>query len=147
MTNINVQVDASKFFELLSLDTKIALRKTFANVLAKIKLNVREYTPVFTGDAISSISSLVQGSGLNLQGEVFSHLSYIEPLELGRKPTMITATEITPWVLYKFGSYDMVWPIVQSIRQKGTKGAFMFKKAFEKFNASEFANNFLSNLK
>ena len=43
MTNINVQVDASKFFELLSLDTKIALRKTFANVLAKIKLNVREY--------------------------------------------------------------------------------------------------------
>lgn len=148
MSNITIEVNAQDFEKILTLDMKIALRKTFANALANLKLSVRKFTPVgVTGQAISSISSIVQGSGLGLQGEVFSHLTYIEPLELGQKPFPISAAEITPWVLYRTGSYDMVWPIVQSIRKKGTKGAFMFKKAFEDFNVSSFANNFISNLK
>jgi len=99
---------------------------------------VIKYTPVSTGALRGSIASFMEGSPeTTLLGHVTHGVPYGDVVEVGRRPgRMPPASALELWVVRKLGlsgeeATSVAWLIARSIGKKGTKGAHMFKKAFD----------------
>lgn len=70
---------------------------------------------------------------------------YAAPVEFGTKPHFPPITALLPWVKHKLGIVDekeaksVAFAIAQSIAKRGTKGAFMFQKAFDQVSGEAVA--------
>jgi hypothetical protein len=74
--------------------------------------------------------------GMTVVGEVGTPVAHALPVELGTKPHMPPVTPLIDWVEAKLGlrgdeAEGAAWAIARKIKAKGTKGAFMFKRAVE----------------
>lgn len=96
-------------------------------------------TPVgATGHARQSIGTRVRGEPPNFRGEVVMGARYGEPLERGRRPgAWPPRAAIALWVRRKLQVAEeevesVAFLIQRAIGQRGTAGAAMFYKAFER---------------
>ena len=96
-------------------------------------------TPVgATGHASQSIDNVIHGTPPNFRGETVMGVPYGLALERGRKPGKWPPRDaIALWVRRKLGvpekEVDSVAFLIQrAIGQRGTRGAAMFYKAYEK---------------
>lgn len=112
------------------------MRATMDVAVGQIERVVVDNTPVgATGHARQSMTTDIQGSGIDLTGRVFSRDEPVKiaSLETGRKPGKmppISALEL--WVRRKFGGdRQAAFLVARAIGRRGTRGAFMFRKAYE----------------
>lgn len=100
--------------------------------------NIAAETPVNSGMLRGSIAKQITGQGVNLTGEVATPLMYGLPVETGRKPGRRPPKDaIKLWVIRKLGltgreADSAAFLIARAIGRRGTKGAFMFQKGFER---------------
>lgn len=123
------------------------LTRALYQALQLIEREVKENTPVGAHGASGlrgSITSRFMGESIDgigvraISGKVFSPIPYAIPVELGAKPHWIGEKGIESlqdWVKAKFGidgkeGRSIAFAIRAKIAKHGTKGAFMFEKAF-----------------
>lgn len=93
---------------------------------------VRSYTPIgTTGRLHGSIFSEIQGQGINLTGIIDSSSPYAEAVEKGTKNHWVPIEPLKLWAMRTHGDEQVAYAIRHQIAKKGTKGHFMFKRAFE----------------
>jgi hypothetical protein len=101
---------------------------------------VTENTPVGAGGAAGlrgSYHSRVITRGVSaIEGRTASALAYATPVELGTKPHFPPIQPLEDWVTAKLGisgdeARSVAFAVAKKIAREGTKGAFMFKRAFE----------------
>lgn len=114
------------------------LKAFTAAALMYLEGEVKDRTPQGAhGHLAQSITSEARG-GLadGVLGVVGSPLPYAIPVELGTKPHMPPVQPLVDWVMHKLGkggseAESIAWRIAWKIKHHGTKGAFMFKGAFD----------------
>ena len=116
--------------------TREELLRTTTEAGLLLKREVQERTPVATGTLRKSIKSRKRVLSRNVIGEVGSPLNYAAAVELGTKPHFPPVEPLKDWVKQKLdvpasqvGS--VAHAIVRKIGKRGTKGAHMFRDAFE----------------
>jgi hypothetical protein len=98
---------------------------------------VKDRTPQGAhGHLAQSITSEVSDLADGVLGVVGTPLAYAVPVELGTKPHMPPIQPLEDWVQHKLGKMGpeikrVAYAIAWKIKHHGTKGAFMFKGAFE----------------
>jgi len=111
-----------------AMDASLSIWKTYA----------ADETPVSSGAARQSIESVIHGQPPNFHGEVVMGVKYGLPLERGRRPGKWPPRDaIALWVRRKLGVPEdkvqqVAFLIQRAIGQRGTKGAAMFYKAYER---------------
>ncbi len=106
-------------------------------VLAYIGPIVKVHTPHgVTGLLRGSIKvPPVTGTGANLRGKVATSSIYGEPVEMGTKPHWAPIDPLKLWARRVLGDEKAAYAVRGKIKRVGTKGAFMFKKAFAQSKA------------
>lgn len=119
-------------------------------LVAHLEAEVKDRTPAAHGLLRASIVGRANSVGgamnTHVLGIVGSANAYVVPVELGTKPHMPPVLAIEDWVKVKLGltgkeARSAAWGIARKIAKKGTKGAFMFRDAFEE-NAAEVQHQF-----
>lgn len=107
--------------------------RDFLEIVLKHLLRlVRGYTPVgMSGLLRGSIFTEIQGQNANLTGIVSTPSPYAESMEEGTKPHWAPIEPLKLWAMRRLGDEEIAWAIRDKIAKVGTKGHFMFKKAFE----------------
>lgn len=101
-------------------------------VVGYLQRLVRVFTPVgVSGLLRGSIFTEITGVRANLTGVIATSSIYGEPVELGSKPHWAPIGPLKLWALRVLGDEGAAYAVRWKIKQKGTKGAFMFKRAFE----------------
>jgi len=105
-----------------------------------LEREVKERTPVGIG-AGGGLRGSIAGQeprslGDSVIGVVSSSMLHAVPVELGTKPHMPPVQPLVEWAAHKFNlgpdeAERAGFLIARKIAAKGTKGAFMFKKAME----------------
>lgn len=93
------------------------------NSTRKVQMNVRERAPHVTGTLQRSVLAEINYP----EGIVEVQEKYGEDVEYGRGPTNVSPTVIQRWAKKKGIPESMVWPIIQTIRRKGTKAHPFFE--------------------
>lgn len=112
------------------------MRNATTASLNVLEANIVRRTPVNVGILRNSISHRINGTPLNLDGEVFTAIPYGLPVENGRKAgKMPPVNAIRVWAIRKMGLSDAeadsaAYLIARAIGKRGTKGAFMFRDGF-----------------
>ncbi len=113
------------------------LRKFAVAATMLLEGEVKDRTPQGAhGHLAQSITSEVSNLADGVLGVVGSPLAYAVPVELGTKPHMPPIQPLEDWVQHKLGKMGpeikrVAQAIAWKIKHHGTKGAFMFKDAFE----------------
>ena len=119
---------------------KIAAEELLAAMTEADMLLLREVTdamPAATGLTRASLFSQetpIDGGVLGVVGSALPHIVYVE---LGTRPHFPPLQPLRDWVRVKFGvseqeSYGIAFAIARKIAARGTAGAFMFQKSFDK---------------
>jgi hypothetical protein len=116
--------------------------ETFLNGLVIFMAGeVQERTPVAQGTLRQSIQAGdVIRTDTGVAGSVGTALSYAVPVEIGSAPHMPPVAPLQDWVKVKLGltgddGKAVAWAIARKIAKVGTKGAFMFQRAFDENQA------------
>lgn len=105
-----------------------------------LEREVKELTPVGIGAGGGLRGSIAGQEPKRLAdriiGEVSTTLSHAIPVELGTKPHMPPVQPLVDWAAQKFGLPEdeakrVGFLVARKIATKGTKGHFMFEKAFD----------------
>lgn len=105
-----------------------------------VEREVKEATPTgATETLVNSIFSNTEVAANNVLGVVGTSIGHALPVELGTKPHAIShqgEEAIRDWVIKKLGvaaeEVDRVAnAVIWKIRKKGTKGSYMFRRAFD----------------
>jgi len=124
-----------------------AFRRSHEQSITLLEGATKAGTPVDTGTARRDISHATDTASIPLWSQVGGNVKYLPPLEYGRKPGNPPRVEyLKPWAKRKGIPEEALFAIVRSIARKGTKGRFMFKKAFER-NVENVKRIFDHNLK
>jgi HK97 gp10 family phage protein len=114
-----------------------ATMKRFMNkAVIMLQSEARKNTPVNTGLLRSSITHEVRDVGANMLGIVGTAVAYAPYVEEGSRPHWPPSAPIRYWVMRKFKARgpeleSLTFLVQRAIARHGTKGAHMFKKAFE----------------
>lgn len=117
-----------------------AMHRTIELGAVDFEGSVVSHTPVFTGALRQSITHTVSGSGIMVEGKIFSSDSPVKvaSVETGRSPGRPPPiSNIESWVNRKLGiggaeGRSVAFLIARSIGRRGTKpGAGMFRKGFD----------------
>lgn len=142
MSGLTIEMDLSDIAEFGSdlgqvrRYASIEMRNATNASLSVLEANIVRRTPVNAGILRNSISQRIDGTPLNLNGEVFTALPYGLPVEHGRKAgKMPPVNAIRVWAIRKLGLSDSeadstAFLIARAIGRRGTKGAFMFRDGF-----------------
>lgn len=114
-------------------------RRAIIKATSLLEREVKERTPFgVTGLLRQSITrgEPYRAGVADMAGKVTTPISYAVPVELGSRPHTPPLEPLREWVLKKLGAgpveaEKIARAIVWKIRAHGTKGAGMFKKAFE----------------
>lgn len=102
-----------------------------------LQAEIQERTPTSGhGTLRGSFTSEVRDLGDSVVGVVGSPLAYAVPVELGTRPHFPPVDAIEDWVNVKLGisgpeGHRVAYAIARKIAARGTKGAFMVKRAFD----------------
>lgn len=126
--------DLQKVGDVVARENKRFMRQSLDTLEGLVAGN----TPVGATSALqSATTSEMWGTPSGLNGRVFNPLKYDAPVEYGRKPgKMPPVSDIKLWVVRKLGltgkeADTAAFLIARAIGRRGTKGAFMFKKAYD----------------
>lgn len=89
-------------------------------------------TPVDRGMLRAGVQTSVLGESASLVGKVFNPLGYALAVELGARPHFPPVAPLEAWARRKLGQAGLGFVIARAIARRGTKGALMFTRAFEK---------------
>ncbi len=106
-------------------------------VLGYIHRLVKVLTPVGISGLLRGSITIqpITGTKANLTGTVSTSSIYGEAVELGTKPHWAPIGPLKLWALRVLGDEGLAYAVRWKIKRKGTKGAHMFKKAFEQSKA------------
>ncbi|MBK6742523.1 MAG: HK97 gp10 family phage protein [Hydrogenophilales bacterium] len=116
------------------------LKAFTAAALMFLEGEVKDRTPQGAHGHLAQSVTSEAGGGLadGILGVVSSALPYAIPVELGTKPHMPPILPLMEWVQHKLGAgknmneiESIARRIAWKIKHHGTKGAFMFKGAFD----------------
>ena len=100
--------------------------------LALLLTAVRKGTPVTFGNLRRSIQADVRGRVTNIEGRIASPLNYAPAVEFGTRPHFPPIAPLKLWARRKLGDEGAAYAVQKAIGKRGTKGHFMFQKAWEK---------------
>jgi hypothetical protein len=99
---------------------------------------IQPITPVNMGVLRGGVQTSIGGTPVNLVGRVFDNVPYAMAVEHGRKPGKQPPTQsLMLWVRRKLGISDekqarsVAFLVARKIGQRGTKGAFMFRRGLQ----------------
>lgn len=110
------------------------MRNAMEESVGFLRAEVVKETPVDTGTAAGSITTVILGSPLDVTGKVFSPLEYVSVLEEGRRPgsTMPPTEPIARWLSRKGSDPKLAFVVARSIGRRGTKAHKMFARSIER---------------
>jgi len=110
-------------------------KKGLSQSIVILEKSVVDKTPVGVSEGLrGSITSAIRGTGINIDGVVFSSKDYAPPVELGIRPLSPPPGPIEFWVTRVLGlsGNEMkrtAFFIIKKISERGIKAVGMFRKS------------------
>lgn len=143
MTGFNISIDAGQVEAVAQAWKRapdIMVDELLAGVLEGslyLERRVKDNTPTATNLLRGSIGAREpRRIGDDVIGVVGTSIGYAVPVELGTKPHFPPVAALTEWARLKFGlppeeAERIGFAVARKIARDGTKGAFMFQRAFD----------------